>query len=164
MNRASFQTEVNRGMPFGQPGDLYSSAPIVVAAYLASEDMTPGKAAFNVDGGTTESTTPKAVASTGTTATQFCGIVTRMTTGTINDIRNGYENIVNAGREVQVLSQGEVLVVLNSLPNVGDSVHVLPDGTLDCIAGTGSLETKFAVVEVVDAASNFVAISSWRKA
>jgi hypothetical protein len=163
MPNASFQKTVNQGIPFGQPGDLYSSAPMVVTAYMAASDLVPGKGAFDVDGGTANRTIPKAVV--GTPDTQkalFCGIVTRMTTGLINDYMSGYTDVINAGREVQVLSQGEILVSLESTPNVGDKVYVRPGGFLD-VYEDDAADTGFTVVEVIDPGTNLVAISSWRR-
>lgn len=176
MANAPFQKTVGRYIASGQPGNKAGHGPEVVRAYLAVTDVVPGTFVIARD---TLSAVPtptsynepkKAGYSTGAATGVIAGLVTRDTTGVINDLTNAYQNVITAGQNIQVASQGEYMVHLNEITGgsaaIGMAIAVTDHktGVPSLIADGDPGAIGWWLVEVLDAASGLGIISSWRKA
>lgn len=175
MANASFQKTVNRTIAPGQPGDKAGKCLENVRAYFAATDVVPGTFVINSDtlaatAPATSFNTPKRAGySTGAATGVIAGLVTRDDVGVIADLTNAYQTFINAGRNIQVASQGEYMVTLAEISGgtaaLGMQVMVadLTDGVPTLVAD-GSGNVNWWLVEILDAASGLGVISSWRKA
>lgn len=175
MANASFQKTVNRVIAPGQPGDKAGKALENVRAYLAATDVIPGTFVINTD---TLNATPtptsynspkKAGYSTAANTGVIAGLVTRDDVGTIANLTDAFQLEINAGRNIQVASQGEYLVTLAEIAagtaKIGMQVTVADNTTgVPTLVADGSGNVNWWLVEVQDAATGLGVISSWRKA
>ena len=174
MANVSFQKSVNRNIAPGQPGDKAGHGMEVVRAYLAVTNVIPGTFVIATD---TLNATPtptsynvpkKAGSSTGAATGVVAGLVTRDSTGVINDLTNAYQDYINAGLNIQVASQGEYMIHLDEIAagttKIGQQITIADKttGVPSLVAnGTAGAE-HWWLVEVLDAASGLGIISSWR--
>lgn len=175
MPNVSFQKTINPTIAPGQPGNKANKALENVVAYLAMTDVIPGTFVINMDtletnpSATTPNSPKKAGYSTGAATGIVAGLVTRDSVGVIPNLYDAYQNIINAGLNIQVASKGEYMVHLTEISGgtakLGMQVTV-PDHTtgVPVLAADGTEGAlDWWLCEILDAASGLGVISSWRK-